>query len=248
MENVISVTVPTVTITTAAGSHEAGFILNFSANMKNIDKTTYLNIDVVAQFVSYMAEIISGQRRLDFKYDYRNSQTPREFPFSKSGQADTLEDLFKRYWWRHQGYDANAVTLRSLQQTLRESLRKESHRGPEVRMAFQSVLNWGLMSNAAGHNMQWADTKPLDLSELLGIGQQALEADSPDFDAFDTVRMNAGLTKVFSLLSEQLIIYDGRVGAALGWLVRAFLKSETELLQVPEALAFPGSRCHPSAP
>lgn len=33
------------------------------------------------------------------------------------------------------------------------------------------------------------------------------------------LRFNAGMTKVYSLLADSLIIYDSRVAAALGWIV-----------------------------
>ena len=49
--------------------------------------------------------------------------------------------------------------------------------------------------------------------------------------------MNAGFTKIYALLVEDFIIYDGRVGAALGLLVRRFCEDK-RLESVPAELKF----------
>ena len=49
--------------------------------------------------------------------------------------------------------------------------------------------------------------------------------------------MNAGFVKIYSLLCDDCVIYDGRVGAALGLLARQFCEA-TGRTEVPSALAF----------
>lgn len=49
--------------------------------------------------------------------------------------------------------------------------------------------------------------------------------------------MNAGFTKIYSLLLEGLPIYDGRVGAALGYLARLYCE-DAALEATPRALRF----------
>jgi hypothetical protein len=66
-------------------------------------------------------------------------------------------------------------------------------------------------------------------------------SDQPDFTNFSNgVRMNAGLTKYYALACDNVIIYDGRVGAALCLLVRYFLegKGDSAPQDVPGELAF----------
>ena len=46
--------------------------------------------------------------------------------------------------------------------------------------------------------------------------------DSPEF--FSDLRFNAGMTKVYSLMCDNFIIYDSRVAAALGWLVMKYCR------------------------
>ena len=49
--------------------------------------------------------------------------------------------------------------------------------------------------------------------------------------------MNAGFVKIYSLLCDDCVIYDGRVGAALGLLTRQFCEA-TGRTVVPSMLAF----------
>ena len=49
--------------------------------------------------------------------------------------------------------------------------------------------------------------------------------------------MNAGFVKIYSLLCDDCVIYDGRVGAALGLLTRQFCEV-TGRMVVPAMLAF----------
>ena len=49
--------------------------------------------------------------------------------------------------------------------------------------------------------------------------------------------MNAGFVKIYSVLLDSCVIYDGRVGAALGLLARQYCE-EAGLEAVPSALAF----------
>ena len=55
--------------------------------------------------------------------------------------------------------------------------------------------------------------------------------------------MNAGFTKIYSLLLDRFPIYDSRVAASLAYLVRLY-SEEAGLARVPSALAFgiPASR------
>ena len=94
---------------------------------------------------------------------------------------------------------------------------------PENRGRLQgavTTLHWGGVFPRNG-------TKLLQLSdgivdEFVAAASQ-LEPAHADTDHIDSVHlMNAGFTKVYSLLLDDFPIYDGRVGAALGYLVRMY--------------------------
>jgi hypothetical protein len=56
-------------------------------------------------------------------------------------------------------------------------------------------------------------------------------------DNFEGLIMNSGFTKIYSLLLDDFVIYDSRVGAALCLLVRDYLE-EIEVLEIPATLGF----------
>ena len=203
-------------------------------------KDYYLNQKVVASFVSYLAELINGKEALAFEYRFHRQRAPADFDkkFGLAGTAQTFEDLFKRYWWDRKYYDANANALAGFQKAIRFKLDRPTYELSEVCSAVKAIMEWGLMPNAAAKNMAWAELQGEDLPGLLLEGKKELECGKPNFGIFPRVRMNAGYTKVFSLLCDGIIIYDGRVGAALCWLVRQFLKKAVYLEPVPHALAF----------
>ena len=203
-------------------------------------KDYYLNQKVVASFVSYLAELINGEEALAFEYRFHLQHAPADFQqkLGLAGTAQTLEDLFKRYWWDGQYYDANAKAIAKFQTAIRSALASPIIEPSEVRSAVKAVMEWGLMPNAVAKNLTWAQLQGEDLPSLLLEGKRELECEKPNFGIFPRVRMNAGYTKVFSLLCDGIIIYDGRVGAALCWLVRQFLKKAVYSGTVPQALAF----------
>ena len=205
-----------------------------------MNKNDYLDQKIVAHFVSYLTDLINGEEVLGFAYHFLPQHAPADFDqiFGLAGTAQTFEDLFKRYWWDSQYYDANANALAGFQKAIRIAFKSPTIKPSEVRSAVEKIMEWGLMPNAAAKNMAWADLQGKDFPGLLLEGKKALESESPNFGIFPRVRMNAGYTKVFSLLCDGIIIYDGRVGAALCWLVRQFLKKAVHSGPVPQALAF----------
>ncbi|MDF3836943.1 hypothetical protein P3W85_28915 [Cupriavidus basilensis] len=206
-----------------------------------MNKSQYLGQTEVAGFIDYMAGVINGSKALDFPYRFHYLHAPADFDekFGLANIAGRLKDLFERYWWRRAYYGTNEALLQAVQQQLRVSLEGEVQDVARVRDAVAATMHWGLSPRAAAYNMAWADEQGFGLPAVLLAGKHALESENPDFSVFNgRVRMNAGYTKVFSLLCDGIIIYDSRVGAALGWLVRRFLASTGFVGRVPETLAF----------
>ena len=97
--------------------------------------------------------------------------------------------------------------------------------------------------------LRWGGVLPHNRGTLEALGQGAptvfqaavlqLDPQTADLRQIDHVRlMNAGFTKIYSLLIDDFPMYDGRVGAALGYLVRLHLE-ERAATSVPEPLRFP---------
>lgn len=190
----------------------------------------------VKGFVEWLASGVS------FKHGYLIRRTGQRYVFSG------LWDSYRQYDWSFkcavgtttfQGrtYAENAACLGVLQQFLRDALKRGS--GPELARLSVAVFDWG---GTRRGNREWA----MGHSGLVGeyrAGEKMLnpsdyraDDDLKDFD----LRFNAGLSKVYSLLLDDFVIYDSRVAAALGWMVVKYCHAH-QLPAVPDTLAFPWS-------
>lgn len=109
------------------------------------------------------------------------------------------------------------------------------------------IFTWGGVgrdrNGAPDRSRAWVDKASQDgsLSEKLKTASTSLCDEQSSLDAFDGVKflMNSAMTKVYAAVyPDQLIIYDGRVGAALGLLARDYLYEANVSGGVPDELAF----------
>lgn len=90
-------------------------------------------------------------------------------------------------------------------------------RGNELSGAVAAVFHWGGVYTKRGNGL-WLERNHLQLASILQkvVNDHAL---GEDLSAVDDLRFNSGMTKVYSLLINDFIIYDSRVAASLAWLV-----------------------------
>ena len=170
-----------------------------------------------------------------------------------------LHDAFLQYRWNDRSWDDNKQTLDGLRCRLREAVVRGDVES--VVAACEDVLKWG---GVAARNVRYLHCRrPVLIAALRHVqavlsrnrtpskrdlcidpGATAPECRMPE------CRMNAGFVKIYSLLCDRCVIYDGRVGAALGLLVRQFCEA-AERAAVPANLRFaygspketPGAKC-----
>jgi hypothetical protein len=200
-----------------------------------LDKREYLSRRIVRDFVDYLTSLLNGT---PLHHTYRR----RKEVFS----IHNLEEAFASYDWKGD-YELNRVQLDAARE---RAIRAIAVEGREV-VCKTSTMPWmpfccggaGGQSSSSLYrsNIKWAKKVGADLVSLLRAGRETMVSDQPDFTNFSNgVRMNAGLTKYYALACDNVIIYDGRVGAALCLLVRYFLegKGDSAPQDVPGELAF----------
>ena len=201
-----------------------------------LGKSAPVNSSVVQDFVDWLATHLYDTSLFAHQYTDRRSQRIRSF----SG----LYDACKHYHWPHQGalgtpagvcLTSSDVTLKALGNALKSALARKSD--PCTLIAASGIMKWGGVS--AG-NVRWLTNNSSGLSQLLATTAAAFSGNSlADPVLLNTqLRFNAGMTKVYSLLVNDFIIYDSRVAAALGWIVVKYCQ-DRQLTTVPAELAFP---------
>jgi len=222
-----------------------------------VNKTEYLAQPKVAQFIEFLRRrLLSDDVQFAHAYEMETrGRSDATIPWS----CDSIYDAFLKYDWRysyqdphtgekHTGssFDESERVLSLLSKKLRKAVAENS--STEASYCCQMVLDWGgvLGSSKKGNKKKLesfdgalagylAETKLLfDSQEVQLDTQYRVSTEGKSFD----VVMNAGFTKIYSILCEEFIIYDGRVGAALGLLVREFLEHINESKVLPDSLAF----------
>ncbi|OPL12264.1 MAG: hypothetical protein AVO34_07645 [Firmicutes bacterium ML8_F2] len=200
-------------------------------------KDEYLSKNEVGSFIEWLIP------RLDQENLFQHSYVDR-----RSGitwQCNSVYDAYKKYRWGFSFIDENGITqtgttyadnelaLNKLRNKLREAyLNQDAEALCNISCI---VLEWGKVSN---WNSNWCKTKRDKLFQLYGKGMSMLKPAIADDSGPFPERFNSGMTKIYSLLLNDFIIYDGRVGAALGYLVICYCR-RCRFTSVPPLIKFP---------
>ncbi len=165
--------------------------------------------------------------------------------FDINPQYNSLQQARGEYWWGKGAYADNTATLTILEDALRNALTARDSAALENSI-FQ-VFDWGGVSregNPRDENRPWVRRHRIagTLITQINAGINYLSQDDTAFSEreFDGMglRMNASFTKVYSLLINGFPMYDGRVGAALGLMVRLWAETNDKP-SIPASLNFP---------
>jgi len=174
----------------------------------------------------------------EFHHSYIDNQT------RNSWSCFSLKNAYENYFWNGKDVYITKDLLDSYSYDMQQSLKFEDDiRTYDISM---KILRWGgVAGNVRGGiprpTVAWLNRQleGKSLTKNLIAGLNALRVGN--FDEFDghKLPMDSAATKIFSLVdtNNYIIIYDGRVGAALGLLARSFLKNNN-IDYVPEQFSF----------
>jgi len=205
----------------------------------SISKGVFLNDDAVRGFIEYLVKLINGKENC-FYHSYRNRKTKGEW------SCNSLQDAFKQYDWKGKSYLETKGLLDGFKGELRKAFNSNNNKAFKV--VCRNILKWG---GVLPQNTTWLDNHDTILvdsfseSKEMLTDQEELKLDKADWNEkgrrnTSKFRMNAGYTKIYSLLCDDFIIYDSRVAAALGKLVVNFLNENKNenFTELKKKLAF----------
>lgn len=199
-------------------------------------RENYIADKDVEGFINFLVDDIQGNgKALDHKLNIRDTRVPKDYKNPRS--INSLKEAFESYFWASKGFDETSLLLVPLRLSLFEAYYSKNK--ANLLAAAGGVFDWGLTANASAWNKKWATSRK-DFVSSIAKALHELSSSEPKPEVFDDdrCRMNSGFTKVYALLHPGSIIYDGRVGAALGLLVIHFLNGKGES-KLPASLAFP---------
>ena len=201
-------------------------------------KQEFLEKKEVKEFITFL------KGRINLDNSFSHSYTSKK-PKNGLWKCRSLFNSYEKYVWpfkceipstgnvkQGSSYDDSEVVLNQLQTDLRHAL-INNNEGVFKKNCF-AVLQWG---GVLPHNKKRVESTSNIIDEFKFTLSVFNDPNLDSGDNFDNIHMNAGYTKIYSLLLDNFIIYDGRVGAALGLLVRFFLE-ENHYDSIPQSLNF----------
>ena len=158
-------------------------------------------------------------------------------------QVNCLKKAFEGYYWDRTDFKVNEGKLKELSEKLIDSLSGNDHSG--ANKVCKSIFKWGGVERRRTKTTRWLESQIENgkLTNSLEVMVTLIQRND-DLSLFenDTYIMNSSMTKVISLASETnakpLIIYDGRVGAALADFVVRFVEKYNYTAGVENELLF----------
>jgi hypothetical protein len=175
------------------------------------------------------------------KEDYLNNQDVKEFTKWLGEKMDSCVypwlsgklPWYKGYEWNGKSFKENQDDLKKYKDDLKKAFEKSDSK--QAKIACLDILKWGGVTQ---HNKEkiekWGNTIIKELKNAEGRLKTNVIKDN---DEFSGIEFNSGFVKIYSLFIENFMMYDGRVGAGLCYLVREFCK-DTGRDKVPDTLAF----------
>ena len=208
-----------------------------------MNKADYLASKDVMPFLNWLSTRLDVSGSITHQYINRKT--------GAIWACDSLYDAYEKYKWpfsfndlhgtKQKGFSfaENTVQLGYIRDCLQSAYTSSNE--SDLAEASRMVFEWGGVTKG---NVPWAKEQA-QLKKLMAEYRSATTclppATADDRLSVFTLRFNAGLTKVYSLLLKDFIIYDSRVGAALGWLVVQYCQG-AKLTTVPPLLAFPWAK------
>lgn len=137
-----------------------------------------------------------------------------------------LADAWQQYRWHGKDWATTKDELDSYRHALRGAVAAGD--GEAAHATCTSVLRW--VGVAATNAAELTTRKATLIAELQHLARVLTGDRTPGVedmfrdpnDAASECRLNAGFVKIYSVLLDSCVIYDGRVGAALGLLARQY--------------------------
>lgn len=150
-------------------------------------------------------------------------------------RCDSFREALTHYSWHSYG-----PTFRELSASLRRHCQNNDYKGASA--VCEEIFKWGGVGRRRNDpSRTWIVkcTKDKSLVKNMKLATQLLKGETKIGNSFDKngLLMNSTMTKIYSALDSNVIMYDGRVGAAFGLLVKNYLRS-IKAHKVPSDLAF----------
>lgn len=214
-----------------------------------MDKLTYLSNKSVQNFIAWLSSKIDD----DYSHSWFSLGASKGFKIGELWSCVGFYNAHQQYKWKSIRYDNNQnITtycetrdyLSGLSIKLRNAIKNND--SDACKSLCIEILKWGgVDKDNIAQNIKKLDD---DLAGYLLAVKNFLNSPSLDSEIeFEyqskngevySLNLDSGTTKIYSLIAKNFIIYDSRVGAALGMLVREWSQESSVNHLIPKELMF----------
>ena len=152
----------------------------------------------------------------------------------ESWRFNSIYNAYKKYYWNNKYFKANQKDLDKYNKELNNALScKEDD--DEVKKVCNRILEWGKVT---ARNKKFIEKSKYLTQELLNI-KAIIDPNTFEINKNRLIKIktNSGFIKIYSVLNNNIIIYDSRVSSAICFFIREFC-SEMDHKPIPDVLKF----------
>ena len=191
-----------------------------------MNKSTYLNNATVQEFIGWLAPLIDQPNSLI--HSYTNLRPKYNW------NCNSIYSAFENYRWGKKNFYETKEELDKLSYSLKKAIQIGDY--ITAKACCKGILKWGNVDKKG--NTDKIDELDNNLPDYLNKVIDSLHPEITNTNnSYKDIKMNSGFTKIYSLIIDDFIIYDSRVGSALGLLVLNFCDS-TGRTEIPKVIRF----------
>lgn len=196
-------------------------------------KQQYLKSPIVKDFIKWLSVTLSNVYVHNYQIN-NNGPTNNAWIAYNNGinwNCTSIYDAYQKYHWgkKYCNFNSNSAILDTLKNVGECGLQQNNN--DIIKMYCLLVFDWGGVTGNNNYiNNYQGNGGYVDILNEVSSGINNLNpiVFNDDF-TFPNIKLNAGFTKVYSLLIKDFIIYDSRVAKALCKLISEFLALNNQL-------------------
>ena len=188
---------------------------------------------------------MSGEETVSIPMPFLSRGKSRAWSRTVDGKwsAVGLADAVSKYAWGGKNFSENKAELDRLAADLQSAIQRDSN--SDVCAILRAIMHWGGVDNKhrQKRTFEWIERNADEVSAKLSNAIDLIKDERASLESFDGVNliMNSTMARIVSLADPEhkLVIYDGRVGGALGYFVARFTEErEIHQYDVADQLLF----------
>src|SRR6476661_7404475 len=207
------------------------------------EKRAARNHEQIREFCQFLAHEWKGSRPHSYIVPAKGKLSSWSRTVDGKWSAVGLADAVSKYSCSGKRFSENKAEFDRLAADLQSAVQRDSN--GDICAILRAIMHWGGVDNGFRQKwtFEWIERNAGEISAKLSNAVDLIKDERASLDSFDGVNliMNSTMTKIVSLADpeQKLVIYDGRVGGALGFFVARFTEErEIHQYDVADQLLF----------